>query len=57
MLRIFSRQAGPEPGRRDAKNAKFGLIFSFAALAPLRESFQFGCGFAALVSVVNIPSR
>src|SRR5437879_2387018 len=31
-LGLFSRQ--------DAKNAKFGFIFSFAAFAPLREIFR-----------------
>jgi hypothetical protein len=39
-LGLFSRQ--------DAKNAKFGFIFSFAAFAPVREIFRvFGCSSAA----------
>jgi hypothetical protein len=36
--------AEPQPNRsdsrQDAKNAKFGFIFSFAAFAPLREIFR-----------------
>jgi hypothetical protein len=32
-LGLFSRQ--------DAKNAKLGIVFSFAAFAPLREIFRF----------------
>ena len=39
-LGLFSRQACPEQGRRDAKNAEFGFVLSFAAFAPLREIFR-----------------